>query len=238
MKGYRSPSWFRIKGLLGKKQAQAQNVKPEASKSANAKQIQPDLQEDLLEAALPPKIYAFLVEILERCMVSQSDVATALAGLEESSIVDKLLGMMLVDEAYSEIAEREAESIEAMDFRQVLGWRTWHFLLALYKHMISPAESMERANKLKGFLARQSEMLGSIVTAAHQAGDWDTLLLAVGFCQWTGWRKWRKELLRIVGDQIDEQAILDRLQQMEQNPRLLVERLLIQHSRQSITKAR
>lgn len=212
-------------------------MEPEASKSANAKQIQPDLQEDLLEAALPPKIYAFLVDILERCVASQSDVAAALAGLEKSSIVDKLLGMMLVDEAYSEIAEREAGSIESGDFRQVLGWRTWHFLLALYKHMISPAESMERANILKRFLSSQSEMLGSITTAAHQAGDWDTLLLAVGFCQWTRWLKWRKELLRIVRDQIGEQAILDRLQQMEQHPRLLVERLLIQHSRQSITKA-
>ena len=238
MKGYRSPSWFRIKGLLSRKQEQSQNMEPEASKSANAKQIQPDLQEDLLEAALPPKIYAFLVDILERCVASQSDVAAALAGLEKSSIVDKLLGMMLVDEAYSEIAEREAVSIEGGDFRQVLGWRTWHFLLALYKHMISPAESMERANTLKRFLSSQSEMLGSITTAAHQAGDWDTLLLAVGFCQWTGWLKWRKELLRIVRDQIGEQAILDRLQQMEQHPRLLVERLLIQHSRQSITKAR
>ena len=238
MKGYRSPSWFRIKGLLGKKQEQSQNMEPEALKSAKVQQIQPDLQEDMLEAALPPKIYAFLVDILERCVASQSDVAAALAGLEKSTIVDKLLGMMLVDEAYSEIAEREAGSIEGGDFRQVLGWRTWHFLLALYKHMISPAEGMERANTLKRFLASQSEMLGSITTAAHQAGDWDTLLLAVGFCQWTGWLKWRKELLRIVRDQIGEQAILDRLQQMEQHPRLLVERLLIQHSRQSITKAR
>lgn len=238
MKGYRSPSWFRMKRLLGKKQVPAQNMEPEESKSAKVQQRQPDLQEDLLEAALPPKIYAFLVEILERCVVSQSDVATALAGFEESSIVDKLLGMMLVDEAYPEIAEREAESIEDRDFRQVLGWRTWHFLLALYKHMISPADSTERANKLKRFLTSQSEMLGSITTAAHQAGDWDTLLLAVGFCQWTGWLKWRKELLRIVRDQIGEQAILDRLQQMEQHPHLLVERLLIQHSRRSIIKAR
>lgn len=238
MKGYRSPSWFRMKGLLGRKQAPAQNMEPEESKSAKVQQRQPDVQEDLLEAILPPKIYAFLVEILERCVVSQSDVATALAGFEESSIVDKLLGMMLVDEAYPEIAEREAESMEDRDFRQVLGWRTWHFLLALYKHMISPAESTERANKLKRFLTSQSEMLGSITTAAHQAGDWDTLLLAVGFCQWTGWLKWRKELLRIVRDQIGEQAILDRIQQMEQQPRLLVERLLIQHSRRSITKAR
>ena len=227
-----------MKGLLGRKQAPAQNMEPEESKSAKVQQRQPDLPEDLLEAALPPKIYSFLAEILERCVVSQSDVATALAGFEESSIVDKLLGMMLVDEAYPEIAELEAESIEDRDFRQVLGWRTWHFLLALYKHMISPTESTERANKLKRFLASQSEMLGSITTAAHQAGDWDTLLLAVGFCQWTGWLKWRKELLRIVRDQIGEQAILDRLQQMEQHPHLLVERLLIQHSRRSITNAR
>ncbi len=37
MKGYRTPSWFRMKGLLSKKQAKAQSKKPKVSKSGKAK---------------------------------------------------------------------------------------------------------------------------------------------------------------------------------------------------------
>jgi len=224
--------------MLGKKQARAQNAESEVPESAKVMQSQLNLQEDLLEAALPPRIYDFLVEIFQRCMERRSDVVAALDGLEKSSIVDKLLDMILVNEAYAEIAEREAKSFEGGDFRQVLGWRTWLFLLASYRHMITPAERPESASKLKEYLASQSGILGSIVTGAHKAGDWDTLLVTVGFCQWTGWRKWRDELLPIVFDQINEKEIVDRLRRMEQHPLLLIERLLLHHSRQLIKEAK
>lgn len=238
MKGYRIPSRFRVKELLSKKRARAQHAESEEPKSVKVGQSQLNLQDSLLEAALPPKIYAFLVEIHERCMESRSDVVAALDGLEKSSIVDKLLDMMLVNEAYAEIAERQVKSFEDRDLRQALGWRAWLLLLAIYKHIISPEERPKSVSRMKRYLASQSEMLGSIVTEAHEAGDWDTVLLTAGFCQWIGWLKWRNELLQIVLKQINEKEILDRLHRMEQHPLLLLETLLLYHTRQSIKKSK
>jgi hypothetical protein len=238
MKGDRMPSLFHVKGLLGKKRAMAQKTESKAPKSVKVGQSQLDLQEDLLEAALPPKIYAFLIEIYERCVESGSDVIAALDILEKSSIVDKLLDMMLVNEAYAEIAERVVKSSEGGDFRQVFGWRTWLFILAIYKHMISPAERPKSVTKMKRYIASQTEMLGSIVTAAHEAGDMDTVLLTAGFCQWIRWRKWHDALLQMVLDQIGREEAIDRVIQMEQHPRLLIERLLLHHARQSVMKAK
>ncbi|GAI74562.1 unnamed protein product, partial [marine sediment metagenome] len=67
--------------------------------------------------------------------------------------------------AYSEIAEREAKSFEVRDFRQVLGWRIWLFILANYKYMVSPADHGESANQFEDYLDSHSKMLKSIATA-------------------------------------------------------------------------
>jgi hypothetical protein len=37
MKGYRTPSWFRMKGLLGKRYASPDNMKPRVSKTRKDK---------------------------------------------------------------------------------------------------------------------------------------------------------------------------------------------------------
>ena len=238
MKAYIITSWFRMKGILGKIQARSQDVEPYTSKSARDKQSQRYLPKDFLEAELPPNIYAFLFDIFDRCMESKSDVITALDGLDKSSIVvDRLLNVIQVNDAYSEIVEREAKSFEVRDFRQVLGWRMWLFILANYKYMVSPADHGESANQFEDYLDSHIKMLKSIATSAHEAGDWDTFLLTAGFCQWSGWLKWRDEIWQIIINQIGQPAIIDRLEEIEKKPRMLIEKLTLHHSKLLLMKA-
>lgn len=238
MKAYIITSWFRIKGILGKIQARSQDVEPYTSKSARARESQRYLPKDFLEAELPPNIYAFLFDIFDRCMESKSDVITALDGLDKSSVVvDRLLNVIQVNDAYSEIVEREAKSFEVRDFRQVLGWRMWLFILANYKYMVSPADHGESANQFEDYLDSHIKMLKSIATSAHEAGDWDTFLLTAGFCQWSGWLKWRDEIWQIIINQIGQPAIIDRLEEIEKKPRMLIEKLTLHHSKLLLMKA-
>ena len=237
MKAYMIASWFRMKGILGKIQARSQDVVPYTSKSARGKQSQRYLPIDFLEAELPPNIYAFLFDIFDRCMGSKSDVITALDGLDKSSIVDRLLNIIQVNDAYSEIAAREAKSFEVRDFRQVLGWRMWLFILANYKYIASPADHGESAKQFEDYLDSHVKMLKSIATSAHEAGDWDTFLLTAGFCQWSGWLKWRDEIWQIIIDQIGQPAIIDHLEVIEKKPRMLIEKLSLHHSKLLLMKA-
>lgn len=239
MKAYMITSWFRMKGILGKIQARSQDVERYTSKSPRDKQSQRYLPKEFLEADLPPNIYTFLFDIFDRCMESKSDVVTALDGLDKSSIavVDRLLNVIQVNDAYSEIAEREAKSFEVRDFRQVLGWRIWLFILANYKYMVSPADRGESANQFEDYLDSHSKMLKSIATSAHEAGDWDTLLLTAGFCQWSGWLKWRDDIWQIIINQIGQPAIVDHLEEIEKKPRMLIEKLTIHHSKLLLMKA-
>ncbi len=237
MKAYMIASWFRIKDILGKMRARSQDVEPYASKLARGKPSQQYLPKDFLESELPPNIYAFLFDIFDRCMGSESDVITALDGLDKSSIVDRLLNIIQVNDAYSEIAEREAKSFEVGDFRQVLGWRMWLFILANYKYMASPADQGESTNQFEDYMDSHAKMLKSIVTSAHEASDWDTFLLTAGFCQWSGWLKWRDDIWQIVTDQIGQPAIIDHLEEIEKKPLMLIEKLPLHHSKLLLMEA-
>jgi len=238
MKDYVTASWFHMKDILGKIRARSQDVKTYASKSARGQQSQRYLPKDFLEAELPPNIYAFLFDIFDRCMGSESDIITALEGLDKSSIVDRLLNIIQVNDAYSEIADREAKSFEVGDFRQVLGWRMWLFLLANYKYMVSPADQGESASQFEDYMDSHAKMLKSIVTSAHEAGDWNTFLLTAGFCQWSGWLKWRDEIWQILIDQIGQPAIIDHLEEIESKPRMLIEKLPLHHSKLLLMEAK
>jgi len=239
MKAYIITPWFRMKGILGKIQARSRDVEPYTSKSARGRESQRYLPKDFLEAELPPNIYTFLFDIFDRCMESNSDVITALDGIDKSSsvVVDRLLNVIQVNDAYSEIAEYEAKSFEVRDFRQVLGWRMWLFILANYKYMVSPADHGESANQFEDYLDSHSKMLKSIVTSAHEAGDWDTLLLTAGFCQWSGWLKWRDEIWQIIIDQIGQPAIVDHLEDIEKKPLMLIDKLPLRHSKLLLMEA-
>jgi hypothetical protein len=237
MKAYMNASWFRIKDMLGKVRARSQDVEPYSPRLARGRPSQQYLPKEFLESELPPNIYAFLFDIFDSCMQSDSDIITALDGIDKSSIVDELLNIIQVNDAYNEIAEREAKSFEVGDFRQVLGWRMWLFILANYKYMASPADQGESASQFEDYMDSHAKMLKSIVTSAHEAGDWDTLLLIAGFCQWSGWLKWRDEIWHTVTDQIGQPAIIDHLEEIESKPRMLIEKLPLHHSKLLLMEA-
>lgn len=237
MKAYVIASWSRMKDILGKVRAKPHDVQPHAYRLAKDKPSQQYLPQEFLEAELPPNIYAFLFDIFDRCMKSESDIITTLDGIDKSGIVDSLLNIIQVNDAYSEIAEREAKSFEVGDFRQVLGWRVWLFILANYKYMASPSDQGESASQFKDYMDSHTKMLKSIVMSAHEAGEWDTLLLTAGFCQWSGWLKWRNEIWQIVTDQISQPTIIDHLEEIESKPRMLIEKLSLHHSKLLLMEA-
>lgn len=237
MKAYISASWLRMKDILGKVRARPQPLEPYAYRLARDKPSQQYLPKDYLEAELPPNIYTFLFDIFNRCMQSESDIITALEGIDKSGIVDRLLNVIQVSDVYSEIAEREAKSFEGGDFRQVLGWRVWLFILANYKYMVSPADQGESASQFEDYMVSHAKMLKSIVMSAHEAGDWDTLLLTGGFCQWSGWPKWRDEIWQLVTDQISQPTIIDHLEEIARKPRMLIEKLTLHHSKLLLMEA-
>lgn len=229
MKAYITTPWFRMKDILGKMRARTQDVEPYSARLMRGKPSQQYLPKEFLESELPLNIYAFLFEIFDSCIRSESDIITALDGIDKSSIVDELLNIIQVNDAYSEIAEREAKSFEVGDFRQVLGWRVWLFILANYKYMASPADQGESASQFKDYMDSHTKMLKTVVMSAHEAGDWDTLLLTVGFCQWSGWLKWRDEMWQIIIEQIGQPAIVDHLEEIASKPRMLIEKLCLHH---------
>lgn len=191
-----------------------------------------------LEETLPPEIWNFLVEIAHKGVKEERRrgqtrddrfyrIETEIEKLED--IVDS----RRID-ASTQLIERIKQAYEDKDFRQTIGWLTWLFILGEHRDRIMPQSDSEE-DKAKLWKVR-GEMLRATISAANQAQDYDALLLAVGFCEWAGLLKQVDEIMRVIYDQIGEQAANNRILEIKRNPRMMSESLLVNRLQRHLEK--
>jgi hypothetical protein len=70
-------------------------------------------------------------------------------------------------------------------------------------------------------------MLNTAVHRARQAEDWHGLLMATGLCDLVGVPEKRDEVLRFMCDRIGKKGVESRLQEIEWQPRMLIEDTIV-----------
>lgn len=199
-----------------------------------ARESQRDLSQQL-EETLPPPIMAFLTKVLKVLFETET---LELHGKDNrlartDKMLEELKEMPLANEVHIEILERVRRASNGNDCRQAIGWVTWLSLLNAYQRgsVLQNIPSLDRPS------GGELEVVGLILKQARVANDVDSLLLAIGFCHLVGSQKLCDDLLQQVRAQIGEHALLDRVRGIEQQPRMVVESLLIGQLRDYLRKA-
>ena len=200
---------------------------------------QPELQEPI-EETLPPEILNFLVEVARKAVQEErrrEQITTDRFSRIEVEI-DKLKD--IVDsrrvDAGMQVLERFKQAHDESDLRQAIGWLTWLFILELHRERIIPDSDLREEDTAKHWKVL-ADLLKTTVSEARQAGDSDTLLLAVGFCEWAGLSAHCDEILRVVYDRVGKQAVDSRLRDLERQPRMMAESLLVSRLQRHLGKS-
>ena len=207
-------------------------IKSKIKRAIPKSKVEQSTQQASTEAVLlPPETYEFLVEIAPK--VSQ------ILSIKEKAPTDQLSRLKVaqdnleytvrdslkVSDASIQILERMQKDYNDKKFRQAIGWLTWAFILDIYKRRYrSGSDFKEENDKYSGMLI---ELLKGTINGARQVKDYDALLLAAGFCYWTGFLEWGDQTIGIINDEIGKQAIDERLTNIKRQPCMSPENLLV-----------
>jgi len=198
--------------------------------------VEPDKSEHLEpleeEKTLSPKIWNFLVDIMRKGVKEKLDIEQVTTdhssqfklALDKLDKLEDYLDSTRLD-AWEQVYERFCQADHDSDFRQAIGWLTWLFILWNHRERITPdgdsKEHIAEVWKLLGVILRVT------IDKTRKAEDWASLFLALGFYDWLGMLAQRDGILQFIYDQIGEQAVESRLLDIERNPRMMVESLLV-----------
>jgi len=190
-------------------------------------------QQPFLEETLPPEVLAFLATVVIKRVLPNESEANDKTTDALTDIPQVLKEPERALRAEGEVLRRLREALHHSDFRQAVGWVTWLIILDLYKYSCFPDEpARPRETSAEGSV----QLLRPTWVEARRAGDWDAVLLAAALCEWLGLSDWREEFLGSARTQLAEQAVARRVQDIEQNPQMVVERLLHRHLRGSLER--
>lgn len=214
-----SPDSFeKIKGIILRTASTPQTKQPEPREP--------------LEETLTPETYQFLARILRKAMPGESHEEQVridpFSQLKE--MTDELGDNSRIYYASTELIELIKQAHHDNDFRQAICWLNWLFILENYSHK-HRKKYLPDEEKEEDYGAKLWKMvfnpLKITINMARQAKDWDAILLAVSLLEWVDIPEWRDELLGIVYDHIDEQAVADRLLNIKRQPRMLIEDAMV-----------
>ena len=194
------------------------------------------------EETLPPEVWAFLATVvIKRAFPNESEAndktTDALTDLPQ---LWKESGLALAAEG--ELLRRLRQALHHSDFRQAIGWLTWLFILELYEYQLELLESRWLPDGHGPVHSREKiteghvQLLRFTWVEARRVGDWNAVLLAAALCDRFALSDWREELLRSARTQLGEQAVARRLQDIEQNPQMVVERFMHRELRGSLER--
>ncbi|MFC1955000.1 hypothetical protein ACFLWZ_00410 [Chloroflexota bacterium] len=190
----------------------------------------PWLQE-LLEETLSPETYHFITKIMPEVMqrrAAHEKQAPKDRSFRSEKLIDSLNYEGKITIADIEIMERMQKAFQNNDYREVLGWMAWLFLLFNLREKVM----LDSDIKEKG-IAKQweffSDTLNTAVYQARQAEDWRGLLFAIGVCGVVGVPEKSKEVLQFLHDRIGKEGAESRLQEIERRPRMLIEETIVSH---------
>lgn len=194
-----------------------------------------------LEQTLPPEIWDFLVKILHKAEEREShkEQVTTERFSHIQAQLDKLRDFVddnpPIFHAKMEVLDRFKQAYDENDFRQAIGWLTWLNIVEIHRESIIPdsASKEDIAKHWKPLI----EMLRTTTNKAREAEEWDTLLLAVGFCEWVGLSEWGDEILRVMYDRIGKQGVESRLRHIDRQPRMLAEGRLVHCLQRHLAKS-
>lgn len=176
-------------------------------------------------------ITKILPEVIQRRAVKEQGPENRLSKRE--GLVDSLKYEGKISIANIEISERIQKAFHKSDFREVVGWMWWLFLLIELREMIM----LDSDSKGK-LMTEQGEFFGGLLnTAVHQARqaeDLFGLLMAVGLYDFIGVSEKRDEIFRFVYKRIDNKGIESRLHEIQSRPQMLIEDTIVNRIRRCL----
>ncbi len=190
--------------------------------------VQSELQQQLLEKDLQPETWDFLASIVSKAFQGEpiEGFAPADPRTRLQATADKLWDFSSIRRTSTELLERWEQAYKNNDFRQAIGWITWHIILNSYEKIRIPELSAE-VDKTMDQTKLLFEATAAITSKAVHLKDWDTLLLSIGICEWAKMQGSRDELLQILYDKVSKEEIYRRLSNIEHQPRMAIERFLV-----------
>ena len=211
-----SKSFERIKGII--------------SKNAPAPETEHPWLQEPLEETLSPETKHFITKILPEVMQRKFDKEQVPEDrlFRREKLVDSLKYEGKTDIADIEIMERIQQAFHNNDFREVIGWMGLLFLLVELREMVMLASDLKEK-----WMAEQGKFFGGLLnTAVHRARqveDWQGLVMAIGLYELVGVPEKSDEVLQFLYDRIGKEDVESRLQEIEQQPRMLIEDTIVNH---------
>jgi len=197
-----------------------------------------ELNQRPLKEALGPEAWGFLANIIQKALQGElHEDYTAKDPLSRvQAMGEKLRDFSPMSRISIELLEHWERAYKDNDYRQALGWITWHIILLNYERVSVPELSGE-GGKTLGETRPLFYALSAITSRAVHSEDWDTLLMSVGICEWARMPESRDELLQILYDKVDKEEIYRRLSTIEHQPRMAIERFLVLYLQRALMRA-
>jgi len=219
-----------------------EKIKGVILRTASTPQTKQSEPREPLEKTLTPETYQFLARILRKAIPGESHKEQVridpFSQLKE--MTDELGDNSRIYYASTQLLERVKQAHHDNDFQQAICWLNWLFILENYSHK-HRKKYLPDEEKEEDYGAKLWKMvfnpLKITINMACQAKDWDAILLAVSLLEWVDIPEWRDELLGIVYDHIDEQAVADRLLNIKRQPRMLIEDAMVKRLQRYLGKA-
>ena len=202
---------------------------------ASAQDTESHWLQEPLEETLSPETCHFITrmlpEVMQRRVAKDQVPKDRLFGREKlvdsrEKSIDFLKYGLKISIANIEIEERMQKAVHNNDFREVLGWMVWLFLLGeLREKVMLDSDVKEKA--LAEYGKAFGGMLNTTVHEAQQAENWHGLLMAIGLCEVVGVREKSDEVLQFLYDRIGKEGVEIRLDEIAQQPRMLIENTVV-----------
>jgi hypothetical protein len=200
----------------------------DAESTRTPNQVRPSYQ--WLEETLLPANYDFLLKVVHGLVGApnslQIDHGSAGTGIEKS--LDDLHDSLLIINTTEEISNRLRDAYEQEDWRQMLGWLIDVRFIDSYRRK-KPGCDESLLMKVE---KKWAELLVPTINGARRSKDLDTMILAIGYNHYLDIDEVAMKLLEEVRNEIGEDELMLRMQNISENPIMIHEEATIKKTRE------